>query len=173
MATETTQVAEPFLNPWYPNAIPPIDPGDPRIVHATGEFGPECYIGLRCYSPAKYPRLKRYDKRTTKMQCENCIKSSKGNKKKQGKNDKNKNTRYIDMGANSSAKNPTFEKSSKGNKKKQGENGKREKPRLELDFVKVKKGMAQVTLGQGLFKPQDTHTGLIQRTGDLERNHHS
>ena len=51
------------------------------------------------------------------------MKSSKGKKKKQDKNDKNKNARYINMGANSSAKNPTFEKSSKGNKKKQGKNG--------------------------------------------------
>ena len=154
MATETTEIAEPFVNPWYPNAIPPIDPRDPRIVHPTGEFGPESYIDTGCYSPAKYPSFKRYYKRKTKIQCENCKTSSKGNKKKQGKNDKKKKPRSIDTGANSSAKNPTFEQSSKGNKKKQGEDGKKKKLRLELDFVKVKKGMAQITLDQWLFKPK-------------------
>ena len=154
MATETTEIAEPFVNPWYPNAIPPIDPRDPRIVHPTGEFGPESYIDTGCYSPAKYPSFKRYYKRKTKIQCENCKTSSKGNKKKQGKNDKKKKPRSINMGANSPAKNPTFEKSSKGSKKKQGENGKKKKLRLELDFVKVKKGMAQITLDQWLFKPK-------------------
>ena len=51
MATST------FVNPWHPDAIPPIDPSDPRIVHPTGEFGPESYIDTGAYSPAKYPRV--------------------------------------------------------------------------------------------------------------------
>ena len=44
-----------FVNPWHPDAIPPIDPSDPRIVHPTGEFGPESYIDTGAWSPAKYP----------------------------------------------------------------------------------------------------------------------
>ena len=92
MATESTEVAEPFVNPWHPNAIPPIDPRDPRIVHPTGEFGPDSYIDLGAYSPAKYP---------------------------------------------------SFKKSSKRSKKKQHENGKKTKRTLKLDFSKIKKGMTQ------------------------------
>jgi len=45
----------PFVNPGHPDAIPPQDPNDPRIVHPTGEFGPKSYIDLGAYSPANYP----------------------------------------------------------------------------------------------------------------------
>ena len=44
-----------FVNPWHPDAIPPINPSDQRIMHPTGEFGPESYIDNGAYSPAKYP----------------------------------------------------------------------------------------------------------------------
>ena len=61
-----------FVNPWHPDAIPPIDPSDPRIVHPTGEFGPESYIDTGAWSPAKYPTFneeepKRAPKRATKQ----------------------------------------------------------------------------------------------------------
>ena len=46
-----------FVNPWHPDAIPPLDPSDPRLVHPTGEFGTESYIDTEAYSPAKYPRV--------------------------------------------------------------------------------------------------------------------
>ena len=57
-----------FINPWHPDAIPPIDPSDPRIVHPTGEFGPESYIDTGAWSPAKYPTFKEIEesKRPTK-----------------------------------------------------------------------------------------------------------
>ena len=59
MAAETREVAEPFVNPWYPNAIPQIDPRDPRIVHPTGEFGPDSYIYTGAHSSARYPSFKK------------------------------------------------------------------------------------------------------------------
>ena len=42
----------------HTNAIPPIDPRDPRIVNPTGEFGPESYLDMGYVSPAKYPMFK-------------------------------------------------------------------------------------------------------------------
>ena len=51
-----------FVNPWHPDAIPPIDPSDPRIVHPTGEFGPESYIDTGAWSPAKYPTFAELEK---------------------------------------------------------------------------------------------------------------
>ena len=66
MATETAKRAEPFGNPWHPSAIPPIDPRDPRIVHPTGESGPDSYIDTGAYSPAKYPIFKKSYKRSNK-----------------------------------------------------------------------------------------------------------
>ena len=60
-----------FVNPWHPDAIAPIDPSDPRIVHPTGEFGPESYIDTGAWSPAKYPtfddEIKRAPKRAPKQ----------------------------------------------------------------------------------------------------------
>ena len=62
-----------FVNPWHPDAIPPIDPSYHRIVHPTGEFGPESYIDTGAWSPAKYPRFdddeepKRAPKRAPKQ----------------------------------------------------------------------------------------------------------
>ena len=83
MATESTEVAEPFVNPWHLNAIPLIEPRDPRIVNPTGEFGPDSYIDLGAYSPAKYPSFKKSSKRSKKKQDEN-------GKKKQDENGKKK-----------------------------------------------------------------------------------
>lgn len=80
MTTESTEVAEPFVNPWHPNAIPPIDPRDPRIVHPTGEFGPESYIDLGAYSPSKYPSFKKSSKRSKKKQDENGKKKKRAHK---------------------------------------------------------------------------------------------
>ena len=80
--TETTEVAKPFVNPWHPNAIPPIDPRDPRIINPTGEFGPHSYIDTGAYSPVKYPSLKKSFKRS---------------KKKQDKNGKKKKLSCIEM----------------------------------------------------------------------------
>ena len=80
--TKTTEVAEPFVNPWHPNVIPPIDPRDPRIVNRTGEFEQDSYIDTGAYSPAKYPSFK---------------KSSKRSKKKQDKNGKKKKLSCIEM----------------------------------------------------------------------------
>jgi hypothetical protein len=47
----------PFVNPWHPDAVPPIDPSDPRIGHPTGEFRPKSYIDLGAWSPVsvKFP----------------------------------------------------------------------------------------------------------------------
>ena len=60
-----------FVNPWHLDAIPPIDPSDPRIVHPSGEFGPESYIDTGAWSPAKYPtfddEIKRAPKRALKQ----------------------------------------------------------------------------------------------------------
>lgn len=95
MATESTEVAEPFVNPWHPNAIPPIDPSDPRIIKPTGEFGPDSYIDTGAYSHAKYP---------------------------------------------------SFKKSVKRSKKKQDENGKKKKRSLKLNFSKIKKGMTETII---------------------------
>ena len=53
-----------FVNPWHPDAIPPIDPSDPRIVHPTGEFGPESYIDTGAWSPAKYPTFAEIEKKS-------------------------------------------------------------------------------------------------------------
>ena len=64
MATETTEVAEPFVNPWHPDAIPPIRPDHPHIVNPTGEFGPDSYIDTGAYYRAKYPNLKSKRKNT-------------------------------------------------------------------------------------------------------------
>ena len=55
-----------FVNPWHPDAIPPIDPSDPRIVHPTGEFGPESYIDTGAWSPAKYPTFAEIEKQFEK-----------------------------------------------------------------------------------------------------------
>lgn len=55
------------MNPWHPDAIPPIDPNDPRIGHATGEFGPEDYIDTGYPSTAKYPAFKSKRKNTKKQ----------------------------------------------------------------------------------------------------------
>ena len=71
MAAETTEVAEPFVNPWHPNAIPPIDPRDPRIVNPTSEFGPDSYIDLGAYSPAKYPSFEKSSRRSKKKRDKN------------------------------------------------------------------------------------------------------
>ena len=67
-----------FVNPWHPDAIPPIDPSDPRIVHPTGEFGPESYIDTGAWSPAKYPTFEDKPKRTPKR----APKQGGGSKKK-------------------------------------------------------------------------------------------
>ena len=71
MATETTEVAEPLVNPWHPNAIPPIDPRNPCIVNPSGEFGPESYLDTGAYFPAKYPDFKESSKQNKKKQDEN------------------------------------------------------------------------------------------------------
>ena len=71
MATETTEVAEPLVNPWHPNAIPPIDPRNPCIVNPSGEFGPESYLDTGAYFPAKYPNFKESSKQNKKKQDEN------------------------------------------------------------------------------------------------------
>lgn len=69
MATETTVVAEPFVNPGCPNAIPPIRPDHPHFVNPTGELRPESYIDTGYASPAKYPSFKKPSKRkATKKQ---------------------------------------------------------------------------------------------------------
>ena len=68
-ATETTEVAEPLVNPWHPNAIPPIRPDHPHIVNPTGEFRPESNIDTGFATPAKYPSFKKPSKRkATKKQ---------------------------------------------------------------------------------------------------------
>ena len=72
MTTETTE--ELFFNPWHPNAIPPIDPGNPRMVNPTGEFGLESYLDTRYVSPDKYPTFTSKRKTTKKQE--------KGTKKK-------------------------------------------------------------------------------------------
>jgi len=77
MAADSTQVAQPYVNLWYPNAIPPIDPSDPHIVHPTGEFGPESYIDMGAYSPVKFPRLRRL----SKVRCKKDNNGEKGKKK--------------------------------------------------------------------------------------------
>ena len=61
----TTEVVESFINPWHPDAISPIDPRDPHIVHPTVEFGPESYVDTGYASHAKYPKSKR---KTTRKQ---------------------------------------------------------------------------------------------------------
>ena len=69
MARKTTAVAESLMNPWHPNAIPPIRPDHPHIVNPTGEFGPESYINTGFATPAKYPGFKKPSKRkATKKQ---------------------------------------------------------------------------------------------------------
>jgi len=63
-----------FVNPLHPNATPPIDPEDPRIVHPTGKFGPESHLDLGTWSPAKYPSFKESPKRKAKNQDDNSKK---------------------------------------------------------------------------------------------------
>ena len=62
---------EPFVNPWHPDAIPPIDPRNPCIVNPSGEFGPESYLDTGAYFPAKYPDFKESSKQNKKKQDEN------------------------------------------------------------------------------------------------------
>ena len=187
MATETTAVAEPFVNPWHPNAIPPIDPRDPRIVHPTGEFGPDSYIDTGAYSPAKYPSFKKYYKRSKKNQDGNGKKKRRGKTRAQhssfqvqGKVMATETAKitepfvnpwhpnaippidprdprivhptgefgpdsYIDTGAYSPAKYPTFKKSYRRSKKKQDGDGKKKKRDMKLDVSEIEKGMDQTT----------------------------
>ena len=189
MAAETTEVAEPFVNPWHPDAIPPIDPRDPRIVNPTGEFGPDSYIDLGAYSPAKYPIFEKSSKRSKKKRDKNgkkkkvsCIETPLQHSSFQAQekvmaaettevaepfvNPWHPNAippidprdprivnptgefgpdSYIDLGAYSPAKYPSFEKSSKRGKKKRDKNGKKKKRSLKLDLSKIKKGTTQTT----------------------------
>ena len=73
MATETTVVAEPFVNPGCSNAILPIRPDHPHIVYPTGELRPESYIDTGYASPTKYPSFRKPSKRkaTKKQDTEN------------------------------------------------------------------------------------------------------
>lgn len=56
-SSEVMATGEPEVNLSHPNAISPIDPRVPRIVHPMGEFGQESYIDLGYASPAKYPKV--------------------------------------------------------------------------------------------------------------------
>ena len=78
---EEQKIEEPtFVNPWHPDAVPPIDPNDPRIIHPTGEFGPKSYIDLGAWSPVsvKFPSPEKKRKHQTN--------DDKGSRKKARKN---------------------------------------------------------------------------------------
>lgn len=81
MAEAKTDVktSSEFVNPWNPNAIPPITPDLPHLVNPTGEFGPESYIDTGAYSPAKYPRIKTTKKRKAKTVNEDSKKKVRNN----------------------------------------------------------------------------------------------
>ena len=60
MSTSTTVI------PSYSNAIPPIDPNDPRIVHQRVHLDQKANNDLGYASPAKYPKYKESTQRKAK-----------------------------------------------------------------------------------------------------------
>ena len=57
-----------FVNPWHPDAIPPITPDHRHLVNPTGELGPQSYIDTGAYWPAKYPTIKVPKRKNAKNQ---------------------------------------------------------------------------------------------------------